>query len=51
MKQKKKPITYRNEHFVAALFRTSAGPMGQSKKAKRRDDKIALKKGKFDDEV
>jgi hypothetical protein len=34
----------RNEFAVAARFRTSAGPMEQSRKAKRRDAKVSLKK-------
>lgn len=45
MKQKKpKMPKHRNEHAVAARFRTSAGPMEKTKKAKRRQDKIALRK-------
>ena len=44
MKKKTEPIKWRNEHAVAAKFRTSAGPMGKSKKAQRRADKMSLKK-------
>lgn len=43
---KRKLPKARNEHAISARFRTSAGPMEKSKKAKRRADKIALKKQK-----
>ena len=42
--QKPKMPKHRNEHAIAARFRTSAGPMVKTKKATRRQDKIDLKK-------
>lgn len=45
MKQKKpKMPKHRNEHAIAARFRTSSGPMEKNKKAKRRQEKIELRK-------